>query len=139
MSLSSLGKRLEECRDRLSEVALKRLLGEMLFRIHNEGRATNGGQIGNYKNASYRKFRQKLGRQTGYKDLEVFGNLRRALQVGTSGERNVIGFINNFFKKIADAQETYAGKRIYRPTQDELQAARDAFVEEYRECLKPAS
>lgn len=80
-------------------------------RIFNRGLDANNIPLGKYT-TQYAKKRNKSGRQTGQKDLEFTGSLRRAIITASAGENKVGCFINNDFeKKIAEYQEIQVGKK----------------------------
>lgn len=103
----------------------------MKVRIFNKGGAVSA-PIGRYRSRSYRKKRSKAGRQTGYKDLEFDGDLRRSIQTGKRKTGAVIGFDNDRAKDIAGYQEDQTGKKIFKITDSEINAARAAFLKTYR-------
>ncbi|CAH1002674.1 hypothetical protein LEM8419_03546 [Neolewinella maritima] len=116
-----------------SLAAASTALGSMKRRIFNEGEAEEG-RIGRYRSRSYRKKRQKAGRQVDYKDLEFEGDLRRSIQVGARDDGAVIGFTSVHSRRIAEYQETerQTGKDIFGLNENEIAKARRAFLREYR-------
>lgn len=115
--------------------AAKTAEGEIKARIFNRGGAVNGS-IGKYRSRSYRKVRAKAGRQTGYKDLEFEGDLRRSIQTGKRRDGAVVGFTNAKSAKIAGYQEDQTGKTIFKLSDAGLSKARKAFVSSYRKTLR---
>ena len=115
---------------------LKLQEGNSKARIFNEGKASDNTSLGAYKNARYKAFRQSIGRQTGYKDLEVFGDLRRNFTVGTNGDDIVLGFATDKARLIAVGQEQQTGKEIWKPTKEEINDIKKAAVKRIRECLR---
>lgn len=103
----------------------------MKVRIFNKGGAVDS-KIGKYRSRSYRKKREKAGRQTGFKDLEFNGDLRRSIQTGKRSTGAVIGFDNGRAKQIAQYQQDQTDKDIFSITDSEIKAARAAFLKTYR-------
>ncbi len=117
---------------------LKFYEGTSKYRIFNEGKATDGSLIGRYRSLSYKKAREAKGRQTGYKDLEFFGDLRRSLTVGTNGDEFVFGFATDKGRLIGQYQETQTGKEIWSPTSSEIKDINKLLAKEITKCLKSA-
>lgn len=103
----------------------------MKTRIFNRGGAVNS-KIGKYRSRSYRKKRIKAGRQTGYKDLEFDGDLRRPIQTGERSTGAVIGFTNDAARNIAVYQEEQTGKDIFGLAKTEIETAKKTFIKSYR-------
>ncbi len=78
--------------DRVRIVTFNTVKGQMARRIWNNGQATGGERIGNYK-PSTKKIRQELGFRIDTVDLEQSGTLRRSLVVGTADGKAVIGML----------------------------------------------
>lgn len=114
--------------------AAKTAEGIIKRRIFNEGQAVSG-RIGAYRSRSYRVKRNKAGRQTGYKDLEFEGDLRRAIQAGKSSKGAVLGFVNDKAAQISIYQEDQTGKKIFKLSEDGIKSARAAFIKGYRNAI----
>lgn len=137
--LGNLSKCLVNAKGRIIVPALNLTLGDFLFRIFNEGKDANGGQIGTYR-SSWKKVREDNGRQTGYKDLEFSGELRRSIVVGETSEGDAaIGFRFGKQALIAEGQELQTGKEIFKLSETEKKQLSDAISnqlqKEIRECL----
>lgn len=109
--------------------ALSSVQGMMLQRIHNDGKASDNSLLGDYS-AQYAKFRKLHGRQTGKKDLELFGGLRRSVKLGVSGKNNVLGFDNDNARLIAGYQEGQVKKKIYTLSDQEDKERVEAYTRE---------
>lgn len=141
--------------------AANQIGAKMIRRIFNDGGAYIG-KIGNYKplktknrdstlkklnrakkraaliggrnNLSpYEKYRVKLGRQIGYKDLEVTGSLKSALQVGTRNGRPVFGIAGQKYADIAKGQEEQTKKLIFVARPEEKKEVNDEAIEFLRD------
>tara|TARA_R110002126_G_scaffold287993_1_gene441161 strand:+ start:8264 stop:8716 length:453 start_codon:yes stop_codon:yes gene_type:complete len=115
---------------------LKLYEGLSKYRIFNEGKASDSSLIGKYRSLSYRKARQARGRQTGYKDLEFEGDLRRSLTVGTNGKDFVFGFATDAARLIGAGQEKQTKKDIWNPTTSEENDINKATAKLITKCLK---
>lgn len=90
--IDKLVRLISENADRIRTVTFNTVKGQMARRIWNNGGATDGSRIGNYK-PSTKKRRQELGFRIDTVDLEQSGTLRRSLVVGTSEGREVLGML----------------------------------------------
>lgn len=79
-----------------------------------------------YFGDGYAGFRKTVGRQTGYVDTELTGDLRLSLQTGTANGRIVFGFTNAKNAGKAAGLEKRFGKAIYTPSDIERKTALDA-------------
>jgi len=125
--------------------ALNAGMGKMKFRIFNKGLDADGVALGKYTK-QYGKRREKAGRQTGYKDLELEGSLRRSIEPARMDNRQVaITIVNEKTSLIAGYQEEQVGRmrgtgvaRIFEFSKgefDQVQAEADAGVDQVIERL----
>ena len=125
--------------EKLKEIqfpALKLAEGSISLRIFNEGKASDNKLIGKYNSASYKKYRKSRRRQTGYKDLELDGDLRRSLTVGTNKKDFVFGFATDRARLIGGYQESQTNKEIFNPTADEINQINKQLINSIEQCLK---
>ena len=125
--------------EKLKEIqfpALKLYEGLSKYRIFNEGKASDNNLIGKYRSLSYKKARESRGRQTGYKDLEFEGDLRRNLTVGTNKKDFVFGFATDKARLIGGYQESQTNKEIFNPTADEIKQINKQLINSIEQCLK---
>lgn len=104
---------------RVVTVPMNTLLAAINRRVHVEGVASDNSRIADSYSPLYAAIRQAKGRQVQYVDLEVFGNLRRNLEVHTIGENYAIGFTNDKQLIIAASHEERYDKPIFSPTDQE--------------------
>ncbi len=135
------------------------LLASNLRRIHNDGVAVDGSQIGHYdaltplyvnpsrstrkfpvkgktgktrfdngnphKTAyfdSYKKYRDEIDKETAVVNLQLSGKLKLSFVLEQQGADWLIGFKNDYGKKISERQEEKWGKQIWGvTTQDRSQ------------------
>jgi len=119
-----------------SEIALNTLLGVYSYRIFNIGNATDGTKIGNYKLGPYKNKRTKQGRQTGYVDLDFTSALRFSIVVGDVGDQKVMGFNSIDQAKIAGYQKERYKKDIFKPSDEEIEIAKEAFYDYLKEKIQ---
>jgi hypothetical protein len=108
--------------------ALSSLQGLYLQRIHNDRKATDGSSLGQYRSIQYKKKRQAKGRQVGEKDLEFYGDLRRSVKIGKSGNNNVMGFDRDLSRLIAEGQQEQIGKEVHVVSNDELKDMDERYL-----------
>jgi len=133
--VGSLPEFVEANKNQIQIEVCNRILGELLGRIFNDGKAASGEQIGNYS-AKYKKFREELGRQTEYVDLQLTDELFRNVQIGTSKGDTVIGIVgeDNTFKA-ADNERRFK-KDIFKVGDSEIDSANEAFVLSLQAIIK---
>ena len=119
------------------EAALQFLLGAILYRIHNEGKASDESLLGEYTE-EYKKVRRKLGRQVNYKDLELTGHLRRSAVVVVEDKLRGLAFSNQFAADKSRWQEEQTRKTIWHPTKGELDEAAKIYIEVGSETINNA-
>jgi hypothetical protein len=114
--------------------ALSSLQGLYIQRIFNDRKATDGTSLGKYKSISHIIKRKAAGRQTAEKDLEFYGNLRKSIKIGTSGNLNVMGFVTDISRLIAEGQEAQLKKEVFKVSDEEV----DESWNTYRAALESA-
>lgn len=100
-------------------VPMQNLLVAIKRRVHIDGIASDGAKISNTYSPLYAAIRAAKGRQVQFVDLEVFGDLRRNLELHTIGENYALGFTNDKQLIIAASHEERFGKPIFSPTDQE--------------------
>lgn len=150
---------------RAEEVSLQTMLGAFLQRIFNEGKATDGNMIGVYsekfkikasevalsglnKNARkrtdsiqekrvlYKQLRQIAGRQVQYVDLQFTDRLFKSIKVVELNDHYVLGFTDPDRAKIAHDNEIRFKKKIFIPTAEEIEKAKEAYYDYLREEIQ---
>jgi hypothetical protein len=115
---------------RLQTVACSAVLGNLLQRIFNKGESADGGLIGptlsptrfGAYSEKYGRLRKERGRQVDKVDLELDGTLRRAIDIGTSQGKVVVGITSEKQTQIAERHEKVNFKKpIFRATDKEVQ------------------
>jgi hypothetical protein len=102
--------------------------GQLLRRIFNEGLATDGRPIGQYKDGSWKKRREAEGRQTGYVDLQFSGELFQSIDLGVDGNQLLIGFKNDRNRIAGYLEENY-GRAIFTVSESEIQEASQVMAD----------
>jgi len=107
--------------------ALHELQGRMIQRIFNDRKASDGSSLGKYLSESYKKKRKAAGRQTAVKDLEFHGDLRKSIKIGTSSGKNVLGFVTDLSRLVAEGQTRQLEKQVFQASDDEIDASWRAY------------
>lgn len=79
-------------------------------RIFDDTKTADGKLFGSYKSESYKKKRQKAGRQTSRKDLDITGDLRNSIKLRKLKDNVLLEFVNNKAVLIAEGQERQIGQ-----------------------------
>lgn len=111
--------------DKLMRIIAGDLQASNVSRIHNDGEAVNGSEIGNYNNEDYRKRRTKKGRQVSKVDLSMTEKLSKEFGFEAEGNSYVIGFTTPYASTVGRAQEERYGKQIWGVTKED-----DAIIEQ---------
>lgn len=107
--------------------ASNEILARMLARIFNDGLAKDGNKIGTYKSGSYKRKREKAGRQVDYKDEQFSGALFEAMNVGKYKGKPAVGITTETSANISRYQEKQVGRVIFSPSQSELEEVKAAM------------
>ena len=89
-----------------------------------------------YYSGGYKEFRNDVGRQTSYVDLELTSSMRLAFVTGRTGKGYAVGFINREQSQKAVGNEKRFGKLIFSPNRDEVNKAIGAGYREIRLLLE---
>lgn len=90
-----------------------------------------------YSERGYRGFREAVGRQSSYVDLNLSGSLFRSVGVGQGSAGNIaFGIKNAPSADIMDGHEEKYGKIILSPNREEIESAHEDVREELAIILK---
>jgi len=113
------------------------LIDKMTYRIHNEGKASDGGEIGTYSNSYLKQRQRKPYNRTG--DTKIIVSLTRQLENDWSviaiPKGYGVGFKNAFNLDKARWVEGNKGKKIFSLTQDEEKYAAEYLDELIADAL----
>lgn len=137
--LNTLGSEFEEIIKNAPIVQSQDLLGAIAFRIFNEGKATDGTQIGQYAGADsksrgrYKALRNARGRRIDTVDLQFTGALFESIKTGVSEDRALVGFTIDELAKIGRFNEERYKKAIFKPSESEAENAKELMVDWIKE------
>lgn len=94
--------------------ATQTILRDSSVRIFNKGKDKENQQIGTYSE-SYKKIKEKKGRQTSFVDLTFTSALSKSI----AANENQVYFSNDYGVKVAGYNETRFKKRIFAPSDEE--------------------
>lgn len=126
---------LEENGEKASMVALKSFEGEVKSRIHNQGRDSSGLSIGQYQSEYWKAKRRAAGRQIGYVDLEMTGELRRSLTTGQIRGGAVLGFDSDQEREKYEKMKALYGN-VWRPSILEQRNIQERFWNEIKKGMR---
>ena len=108
-----------------------------LHRIHNEGKAVDGSNIGNYVEGPYKKKRSKKGKRIDTVNLSYSGKLSKeyaALKI--SSNLYAIGFLTSYGSELAGYIEENYGQKIWGKTPGDEAIVRAIFDRNLKKELK---
>jgi hypothetical protein len=106
-------------------------------RIHNDGQAVDGSEIGDYEDGSYKKKRTKKGRRVDKVDLSFSGKLSKEFSIAAISDSDIgIGFITEYGAKLSEYLEEKYGKKIWGITEEDERVAREIEKNEITKYLK---
>lgn len=97
------------------------IVANNLERIHNDGKAVNGTNIGQYNNIKYKKLRTKRGRRVDKVDASFTGKLSKEFTYADVTDTTAnIGFLTQYGTVISAALEKKYGKIIWGLSKEDL-------------------
>lgn len=106
--------------DRLRRTALSTVLALHKPRIFDKGQSSDGSQIGTYSKA-YGEKKSLLGRNPGYVNLRMTGQMASDYGLVVNGETYAFGFQNSFNADKADWLMDKYNKDIFHLSESELE------------------
>jgi hypothetical protein len=101
------------------EVAVD-LVGSNTRRIHNEAKAVDGSDIGNYTDGSYKKRREKRDKRTDKVNLDFSGKLSKEFVLEAVGRSEIgVGFLTDYGANLQEVLEEKYNKIIWGVTQQD--------------------
>ena len=136
MSPEQYEKGLETLKTELVEIIINApivqsldLNGKILTRVFNNGKDSEGGDIGRYKPGRYIAKRNAAGRRIDKVDLQFTGSLFESIKTGVVEDGAVIGFNNLSEGKVADYNEERYGKKIFAPGLQEQEESKELMTQ----------
>lgn len=149
--------------NRIRLAAMNTIKGDISRRVFQQGTASDGSPIGQYK-TSTKKFRNLVGRRIDKVDLQMLGTLKDSLIVGESEDRVVMGISEvpevqgkaskhkkggfatlqagkkTDFTTVENAitQEKHFNKSIFAPTNEEAEKSLKIFDREMQKTITKA-
>lgn len=99
-----------------------------ISRIHNEGKAVDGSQIGDYKSGAYKEKREEKGKETQYVNLSFTGKLSKEFQPEAIDDLNIgVGFISPYGSNLSENLEDKYKKKIWGVTEEDERIAQEEY------------
>ena len=89
-----------------------------------------------YFKGGYKEFREKLGREGDFVNLDLTGSLRLSVKVGQKNGKIAVGIIGKSEVKKARDNEQHFGKDIFSPSKKELENIEKLAQRELKRRLK---
>lgn len=110
--------------DKASREIAADLVASNMRRIHNDGQAVDGTDIGDYKEGAYKKKRQEKQKRVDKKNLDFSGKLSKEFSFAAVGRHEIgVGFLTEYGSTLQEAMEEQAGKKIWGVTQEDERVA----------------
>ena len=124
-------------KDQIEIPPLLEIEGAMKQRIHTDGIASDGTQIGDKYSRGYERFK---GRKVGQGDLypinlQLEGDLIKGYTTGNKGGENVLMFQDTFSRDKAGWNEENYNKPIFKPAPQEIEDGGEIFQSQVRDVL----
>lgn len=114
-------------------------LGDITRRIFNEGKRTDGANIGNYTSPPYIARRKNKSLQVNYIDLQFSGDLFNSIKQGRFNDNPAVGIVSEKENDVADHLEKRFGM-IFTASEEEkkiaAETAKDYFFTELKKIIK---
>lgn len=151
IKISDLAKELDKAiagiikaRDFIEVPTLKEIEGSMKQRIHNNGTDSKGMVIGinsprkgKYSPGYEKRKAEITGEDNLYPiNLQLHGDLIKGYTTGRSGDANVLQFQDDLSRKKAGRHEEYYEAEIMRPSESELEDAKEVMRSQAKDVLK---
>lgn len=112
------------------------LVASNIGRIHNDGKAVDGSDIGEYKEGPYKEKRSEKGRRVDKADLSFTGKLSKEFSFDANGDIVGVGFLTDYGANISEYMEEHFGKTIWGVTQEDERVAGEVAKNRLNEWLK---
>lgn len=123
--------------------------GNMLKRIHDDGKDSDGSNLINSYSPNYASFKKRGGRVkrkgeyvsftgkvSSKPNYDLTGILRKSVILGVHGGRPVIAFRTNEDKELADILDDKHGTEAWKPSESELRQKKGRLKKLARETAK---
>jgi hypothetical protein len=115
--------------DKSKRIALSTTLAKHKPRIFERGQASDGSQIGTYSK-KYGEFKSKKGRNPGYVNLVLTGQMQSDYGLLISGEQYAFGFQNDFNGNKSEWMTDKYDKEIFHLSEEEIDLFMDVLNDE---------
>jgi hypothetical protein len=111
--------------DKVTREIAADLVASNIGRIHNDGKAVNGSDIGDYTNGAYKKKRQEKGKRLDKVNLDFSGKLSKEFSFEPTGGSVNVGFITDYGGGLQEVLEEKYSKKIWGATQEDEKVANE--------------
>lgn len=130
-AIQTIIKQLDTVIEDAKQDAVKTIYGTMLERVFNDGKKSDGNQIGKYESEAYKEKRRKKGLQVGFVDLTFTTTLNKSV---VSNSIDQIYFNNSYGQIIGGYQDKRYG-RIFSPSRPERKIFQDILNDKLKKLI----
>lgn len=117
----------------LTRVIAADLVASNIRRIHNEGKAVDGSDIGSYGNEKYKEKRKDKGKRVDKVNLVFSGKLEKELSFqATSDNEAGVGFLTSYGSDVSEYNEEQFNKKIWGVTSEDEEVAQEIVINRVR-------
>jgi hypothetical protein len=121
--------------DKVTREIAADLVASNMGRIHNEGKAVDGTEIGQYKEGAYKNKRDKLGKRIDRKNYSFTGQLSKEFSFEPTGGTVSVGFLTEYGANLHEVLEEQDGKKIWGATQEDERVANEVATNRINKYL----
>jgi hypothetical protein len=128
--LGSLIKKLQgidtKVMDNITRTIAAGLIPSNMDRIHEQGKAVDGSDIGHYTDGAYKKKRQKRQKRIDKVNLDFSGKLHKEFSFAPVAPKTIgVGFITSYGANLSEVLEEKYNKKIWGVTQEDERVAEE--------------
>jgi hypothetical protein len=121
--------------DKLTRTIAADLVSSNTVRIHNEGKAVNGSDIGDYADGPYKKKREKKQKRVDKVNLDYSGKLHKEFSLEANSQGIGVGFSTEYGANLQEVLEEKYNKTIWGVTQEDEAIAEKESVKAINKYL----
>jgi hypothetical protein len=137
--LGPLKKKLEGIKpnvlDKLTRTIAADLVSSNMSRIHNEGKAVNGSDIGDYIDGPYKKKREKRQKRVDKVNLDFSGKLHKEFSLEANSQGIGVGFTSEYGANLQEVLEEKYNKTIWGVTREDESVAEKESIKAINKYL----